>query len=111
MCSILSDSDIKAALNECKEPGTFKATKFFQTSKISGLTPPQVREVFQLLDTNGDGSLDGADVGDFLQKFQPSARSLTEEEICNFFAEGDPDNDGKIGVCEFQDLVVKSATK
>ncbi|KAM4024242.1 oncomodulin-like [Anomaloglossus baeobatrachus] len=110
MSSMLSDSQVQAALNECKEPGTFKAAKFFQTSKISNLTTPQVKEVFQMLDTNGDGSLDRDDVAGFLQKFSPCARSLTEEEICNFFAEGDPDNDGKIGACEFQDMV-KPATK
>ncbi|XP_056390283.1 oncomodulin-like isoform X2 [Hyla sarda] len=109
MSSYLSDCNIDAALNECQEPGTFKAMKFFQTSEINKLTPPQVKEIFQLLDSNGDESLDKDDVSDFLKKFQSTARPLTGQETCNFFAEGDPNQDGKIGVNEFQDMVQKSA--
>ncbi|XP_069841020.1 oncomodulin-like [Dendropsophus ebraccatus] len=109
MTSYLSECNIDAALSECKEPGTFKAMKFFRTSEISKLAPAQVKEIFKLLDSNGDESLDKEDVAVFLQKFQSTARSLTDQEICGFFAEGDPNNDGKIGVNEFQDMVLKSA--
>ncbi|KAM5152991.1 oncomodulin-like isoform 1-T1 [Mantella aurantiaca] len=111
MNCILSEEHINAALAECKEPGSFKAEKFFQTSGMNQLKPSELQSIFANLDKNGDKSLDNDDLSKFLQKFQADARLLTEQETCDFLSAGDPDKDGKIGVEEFQDMVLKSASK
>ncbi|XP_072275283.1 oncomodulin-1-like [Pyxicephalus adspersus] len=111
MSCVLSEENINAALAECKEPGSFKASKFFITSKMNELKPDELLKIFEKLDNNGDKSLDKDDIVKFLQKFQPCNRLLTEPEVCDFLADGDPDQDGEIGVQEFQDMVLKSATK
>ncbi|XP_068102893.1 putative oncomodulin-2 [Hyperolius riggenbachi] len=111
MSCIIGEDNLNAALAECKEPGSFNVDKFFNTSKMTKMSPAELQCIFQKIDDNGDTYLDKEDIKTFLQKLSPCARPLTNDEACDFVKNGDPDNDGKIGVKEFQDMVSKCAKK
>ncbi|XP_077614958.1 oncomodulin [Crocuta crocuta] len=102
---VLSADDIAAALQECQDPDTFEPQKFFQTSGLSKMSASQVKDVFRFIDNDQSGYLDEEELKFFLQKFESSARELTESETKSLMAAADNDGDGKIGADEFQEMV------
>ncbi|GAB5582683.1 parvalbumin alpha [Prionailurus iriomotensis] len=94
---VLSADDIAAALQECQDPDTFEPQKFFQTSGLSKMSASQVKDVFRFIDNDQSGYLDEEELKFFLQKFESSARELTESETKSLMAAADNDGDGKIG--------------
>ncbi|XP_004617383.1 putative oncomodulin-2 [Sorex araneus] len=102
---LLSADDIAAALQECQDPDTFEPQKFFQTSGLSKMSASEVKDVFRFIDNDQSGYLDEEELKFFLQKFESSARELTETETKSLLAAADSDGDGKIGAEEFQEMV------
>ncbi|XP_077129650.1 parvalbumin, thymic CPV3-like [Ranitomeya variabilis] len=105
LTDILSASDIAAALRECQAPESFNFKKFFQTCGLTKKTGAQVKEVFRILDDDQSGFIEEEELKFFLQRFEPSARVLTNTETREFVSAADHDGDGKIGAEEFQELV------
>ncbi|KAG8558052.1 hypothetical protein GDO81_016835 [Engystomops pustulosus] len=105
LTDILSSSDITAALRECQAPDSFNFKKFFQTCGLTKKSGAQVREVFRILDNDQSGFIEEEELKFFLQRFDPSARELTNSETRDFVNAADHDRDGKIGADEFQELV------
>ncbi|ETE59424.1 hypothetical protein L345_14842, partial [Ophiophagus hannah] len=94
----LSPSDIAAALQDCQD--SFNHRKFFQIIGMSKKSSSQIKDIFQILDFNQNGFIEGNEL-----KFEPGARLLTATEIEKFLAAGDHDGDGKVGAEEFQEMV------
>uniref|UniRef100_A0A8C9YTD6 Parvalbumin n=1 Tax=Sander lucioperca TaxID=283035 RepID=A0A8C9YTD6_SANLU len=97
-----ADVEIKPAC----APETFCYKKFFQLCGLSSKTPQEVKDVFQILDEDNSGFIEESELKYFLQRFVPGARTLTEAETKNFISAADDDSDGKIGVEEFQAMVL-----
>uniref|UniRef100_A0A8C5Q033 Parvalbumin n=1 Tax=Leptobrachium leishanense TaxID=445787 RepID=A0A8C5Q033_9ANUR len=105
LTDILSACDIAAALSECQAPDTFNHKKFFQTCGLTKKSAGEVKQVFQVLDNDVSGFVEKNELKYFLQRFDPSARVLTNGETSDFMAAADHDGDGKIGAEEFLGMV------
>ncbi|KAK1799445.1 hypothetical protein P4O66_007670 [Electrophorus voltai] len=78
-------------------PESFNHRKFFQICGLSKKTPEEVKNVFEIIDEDGSGSIDEDELKFFLQKFSPGARLLSETEIKSILTAADDDSDGQIG--------------
>ncbi|XP_048871691.1 parvalbumin 9 isoform X2 [Brienomyrus brachyistius] len=106
LTSILSADAIDNAIKDCQAPDSFCYKKFFQLCGLSSKTPQEVKDVFRCIDDDDSGFIEDEELKFFLQKFNPSARLLTEKETQTILNACDDDGDGKIGVDEFQALVL-----
>ncbi|XP_072568925.1 parvalbumin 9 isoform X1 [Paramormyrops kingsleyae] len=106
LTSILSADAIENAIKDCQAPDSFCYKKFFQLCGLSSKTPQEVKDVFRCIDDDDSGFIEDEELKFFLQKFSPSARLLTEKETQAILNACDDDGDGKIGVDEFQVLVL-----
>ncbi|XP_063286411.1 parvalbumin beta-like [Pelobates fuscus] len=100
---ILSAKDIKIALQSVQQAFDYKT--FFAKVGLSGKSPDQVKQVFEIIDRDRSGYIEEDELQLFLQNFESGARALSDAETKAFLAAGDSDGDGKIGVDEFQALV------
>ncbi|XP_074988800.1 parvalbumin, thymic CPV3 isoform X1 [Caretta caretta] len=103
---LLSPSAIAAALRDCQAPDSFSHKKFFQLSGMSKKSSSQIKDIFRLLDNDQSGFIEEDELKYFLQRFECGARVLTTSETKTFLAAADHDGDGKIGVEEFQEMVL-----
>ncbi|XP_076854707.1 parvalbumin 9 [Brachyhypopomus gauderio] len=106
LCGVLSADAIENAVKDCQAPESFSCKKFFQLCGLSQKSPKEVKDVFRILDDDHSGFIEEAELKFFLQRFVPGARVLTEKETKTFLSAADDDNDGKIGIEEFQTLVL-----
>ncbi|KAG5262495.1 hypothetical protein AALO_G00275750 [Alosa alosa] len=106
LTSILSAEAIDNAIKDCQDPDTFCYKKFFQLCGLSQKTPQEIKDVFRLLDDDNSGFIEESELKFFLQRFVPTARVLTEKETKSLMSAADDDSDGKIGVEEFQAMVL-----
>ncbi|XP_068439192.1 parvalbumin 9 [Clinocottus analis] len=106
LTSILSAEAIENAVKDCQAPDSFCYKKFFQLCGLSSMTPQQIKDVFKILDEDDSGYIEESELKFFLQRFVPGARTLTEAETKSFISAADDDSDGKIGVEEFQTMVL-----
>ncbi|XP_028821397.1 parvalbumin, thymic CPV3-like [Denticeps clupeoides] len=106
LTSILSADAIDNAIKDCQDPDTFCYKKFFQLCGLSQKSPQEVKDVFRLLDDDNSGFIEESELKFFLQRFVPGARVLTEKETKTFISAADDDSDGRIGVDEFQAMVL-----
>ncbi|XP_076008205.1 parvalbumin 9 [Genypterus blacodes] len=106
LTSILSAEAIDNAIKDCQAPDTFSYKKFFQLCGLSSKTSKEVRDVFQMLDDDNSGYIEESEMKYFLQRFVPGARTLTDAEAKTFISAADGNNDGKIGVDEFESMVL-----
>ncbi|CAM4709133.1 unnamed protein product [Leuciscus chuanchicus] len=112
----LSDAETKAFLKAgdadgdgmigVDAPESFCYKKFFQLCGLSQKSPQEVKDVFRIIDEDNSGFIEEAELKFFLQRFFPGARTLTEKEIKSLLTAADDDSDGKIGVDEFQTMVL-----
>ncbi|XP_051904174.1 parvalbumin 8 [Hippocampus zosterae] len=105
LSSILSADAISNAIKDCQGPESFCPKKFFQVCGLATKSPQDVKKVFGILDNDGSGYIEEEELKFFLQRFSPTARVLTEKETKNFLSTADEDNDGRIGLEEFQAMV------
>lgn len=106
LTSILSADAIDNAVKECQEPNSFCYKKFFKACGLSSKTPQEIKNVFQILDDDNSGYIEESELKFFLQKFVPSARTLSDAEAKSFISAADDNDDGKIGAEEFQAMVL-----
>lgn len=97
---------IENAVKDCQDPDSFSYKKFFQLCGLTSKSPKEVKDVFFILDGDNSGFIEEAELKFFLQRFVPGARTLTEKETKSMLSAADDDNDGKIGVEEFQTMVL-----
>ncbi|XP_016425037.1 parvalbumin, thymic CPV3-like [Sinocyclocheilus rhinocerous] len=106
LTSILSAEAIENAVKDCQAPDSFCYKKFFQLCGLSQKSPQEVKDVFRIIDEDNSGFIEEAELKFFLQRFCPGARTLTEKEIKSLLTAADDDSDGRIGVDEFQTMVL-----
>ncbi|XP_063047482.1 parvalbumin 8 [Engraulis encrasicolus] len=105
MSSILSADAIDSAIKDCQAPDSFDGKKFFQLCGLTKKSAQEIKNVFGIIDGDGDGFIEEKELKCFLQKFSPGARVLTDKEAKAFLSLADGDGDGKIGAEEFQAMV------
>nr|XP_057905872.1 parvalbumin 8 [Doryrhamphus excisus] len=106
LSSILSADAIATAIKDCQAPDSFCPKKFFQDCGLTKKSPQDVRKVFGVLDNDGSGYIEEDELKFILQRFCPGARVLTDTETKTFLNAADDDSDGRIGVDEFQAMVL-----
>ncbi|KAM6897804.1 parvalbumin 9 isoform 1-T2 [Xenentodon cancila] len=106
LTSILSAEAIENAVKDCQAPDSFSYKKFFQLCGLSSKTPKEIRDVFQILDDDNSGYIEESELKFFLQRFVPGARTLTDAETKSFVSAAGDNSNGKIGVDEFQTIVL-----
>uniref|UniRef100_A0A8C1BG21 Parvalbumin n=1 Tax=Cyprinus carpio carpio TaxID=630221 RepID=A0A8C1BG21_CYPCA len=87
-------------------PDSFNPRKFFQLCGLTKKSPQEVKNVFNILDNDASGFIEEEELKFFLQRFSAGARVLTDKETKAFLSAADDDSDGKIGVDEFQAMVL-----
>ncbi|XP_077388454.1 parvalbumin beta-like [Festucalex cinctus] len=102
---ILHDAEVAAALDGCKDAGSFDHKKFFKTCGLAGKSTKDLKEAFDIIDQDKSGYIEEEELKLFLQNFKHGARTLNDAETKAFLKAGDTDGDGKIGVDEFTHLV------
>uniref|UniRef100_A0A4W6DV33 Parvalbumin n=1 Tax=Lates calcarifer TaxID=8187 RepID=A0A4W6DV33_LATCA len=102
---VLSDADIKAALDGCAGADSFDYKKFFKACGLASKTAEDVKKAFAIIDQDNSGFIEEEELKLFLQNFKADARVLTDVETSTFLKAGDTDGDGKIGADEFTALV------
>ncbi|XP_029912731.1 parvalbumin beta-like [Myripristis murdjan] len=102
---VLSDADIKAALDGCTAAESFDYKKFFKACGLASKSADEIKKAFGIIDQDNSGFIEEEELKLFLQNFSAGARALTDKETKTFLAAGDTDGDGKIGVEEFASLV------
>ncbi|XP_067912992.1 putative oncomodulin-2 [Heterodontus francisci] len=102
---LLGAGDINSAISECKAPESFDFKKFFKACGLTKKSAEEVRNVFSVLDQDGNGYIDKTELKMFLQYFSADARVLSDKEAQSMIFAADNDGDGKIGAKEFQQLV------
>ncbi|KAF7698041.1 hypothetical protein HF521_004551 [Silurus meridionalis] len=106
LTSILSADAIDKAIKDCQAPESFNHKKFFQLCGLSKKSPQEIRNVFGIFDSDGNGFIEEDELKFFLQMFSSGARVLTGNEIKSLLSAADDDGDGKIGIDEFQTMVL-----
>jgi len=106
LSSILSADAIASAIKDCQAPDSFNCKKFFETCGLTKKSPGEIKNVFGILDNDASGFIEEEELKFFLQRFVPGARVLTDKETKAFMCAADDDSDGKIGVEEFQAMVL-----
>ncbi|XP_053370486.1 parvalbumin 8 [Clarias gariepinus] len=106
LTSILSADAIDSAIKDCQAPDSFNYKKFFQLCGLSKKSPQEIKTVFGIIDNDGNGYIEDNELRYFLQSFSSGARELTDKETKTILAAADDDGDGKIGVAEFQAMVL-----
>ncbi|XP_061701201.1 parvalbumin 8 [Syngnathoides biaculeatus] len=106
LSSILSADAVADAINDCQAPDTFCPKKFFQVCGLTNKTTQDIKKVFGILDNDGSGYIEEEELKFFLQRFCSSARVLTDTETKAFLKAADNNSDGRIGVDEFQAMVL-----
>ncbi|XP_059203522.1 parvalbumin beta-like [Centropristis striata] len=101
----LADAEIAAALEGCKDAGSFDHKKFFKACGMSGKSSEDVKKAFFIIDQDKSGFIEEEELKLFLQNFKAGARALTDDETKKFLKAGDTDGDGKIGADEFAEMV------
>ncbi|XP_070836791.1 parvalbumin beta-like [Chaetodon trifascialis] len=102
---VLNDAEVAAALDACKDAGTFDHKKFFKACGMAGKSADDVKKAFAIIDQDKSGFIEADELKLFLQNFKAGARALTDAETSAFMKAGDTDGDGKIGADEFASLV------
>ncbi|KAI5097345.1 parvalbumin 8, partial [Silurus meridionalis] len=98
LTSILSADAIDKAIKDCQAPESFNHKKFFQLCGLSKKSPQEIRNVFGIFDSDGNGFIEEDELKFFLQMFSSGARVLTGNEIKSLLSAADDDGDGKIGI-------------
>ncbi|XP_066520634.1 parvalbumin 9 [Hoplias malabaricus] len=106
LTDILSAEAIENAVKDCQAPDSFCYKKFFQLCGLTQKTPEEVKNVFRILDEDNSGYIEESELKFFLQRFVPGARTLTDKETKSLISAADDDSDGRIGVEEFQTMVL-----
>ncbi|XP_028824414.1 parvalbumin 8 [Denticeps clupeoides] len=106
LSSILSTDAIDRAIKDCQAPDSFNCKTFFQLCGLTKKSPQEIKDVFHIIDSDGDGFIEEKELRLFLQQFSPGARLLSEKEAKTFLSVADNDSDGKVGADEFQALVM-----
>ncbi|XP_072299536.1 parvalbumin beta-like [Eucyclogobius newberryi] len=102
---VLTDAEVKAAIDGCAAADSFDHKKFFKACGLAGKSSDEVKKAFFIIDQDKSGFIEEDELKLFLQNFSAGARALTEKETKAFLAAGDSDGDGMIGVDEFAALV------
>ncbi|XP_057717494.1 parvalbumin beta-like [Corythoichthys intestinalis] len=102
---LLNDAEVTAALDGCKDAGSFDHKKFFKACGLAGKSLDDLKKAFAIIDQDKSGFIEEDELKLFLQNFKQGARTLNDAETKAFLKAGDTDGDGKIGVDEFTTLV------
>merc|ERR1712189_110696 len=74
---VLSDADMKAALDGCASADSFDYKKFFKACRLAGKSADDVKNAFKIIDQDNSGFIEEEELKLFLQNFSATARALT----------------------------------